>query len=92
MLAIRWDGARSGDFTACHGIREQARSYKLQVSKWMQFSRPELLHRLARSEPATAEKARERWAVKVQFMGAEPVKPKAALEIDYLHKVLNTQM
>jgi len=37
--------------------------------------KPELLHRLARPEPATAEKPRERWAVKVRFMDAEPVKP-----------------
>ncbi len=33
------------------------------------------LHRLARPEPATAETVRQRWAVKVQFVGAEPVKP-----------------
>ncbi len=33
------------------------------------------LHRLARPEPATAETVRQRWAAKVQFVGAEPVKP-----------------
>jgi hypothetical protein len=32
LLAIRADGAQRGNFAAPHGIREQARSYPIQVT------------------------------------------------------------
>jgi len=34
LAAICSDGTQGGDFTACRGIREQARSYRAVFRRW----------------------------------------------------------